>query len=771
MSIEEKEKSKEETKQVEEEIHSEDFQFVLKELLEAYRPILEEDLKRSKELKRLKEEVQEKPPSCEDEIVLADRLFKPFSREEVVLRLLDPEARERFGTVEERSWCLRHLICCLKFGWLLYRARTFRAAVYYLHNYWICVRRILGVDPSDRPLTEEEKADIKSLVQGLAEVYKPFLTEQLRNTEFPADLTEEIITGKLDCMEGITESTQIFDRFLSPELAVALFGKEAFEKYKEDPRFWLCRCLCICAIKFGWCLARAKNFLDVVRCLLYFLRCIRICFWPLTCKLNEPNGCVEENAIPAKNIFRGIEIKGTATGVFCSHYTLEWREAGSVPWRNDGIHYIGSPQPPQGICGIVNGTLGYLETAPMVPAGPVEIRLCVFSTQPGVAAKCCTTLFELKRNLVWIRGVEGIEADTPPGIFDPTAQLKDASGEVRSFGTAVKIFGSAWIGGCVASNIKKYTLNYYPGFVVDPLLPGYVQFWQVDYNTPLQIDSDLNKVFERELTNRWREAKWCLPSPPFPPGSCFTFSNYLQGVRWSTQVPRSYPVEPPGPPFWNSTPLPTINCQSGKYTIRLTVEDTIGNIKHDLQQVWFDNKNIYGKITQIAGVSTCSTVTLSQFAVDGGNCKVPWPAKLLGIAFDEYIEEGNSTPPSDNFDEYRLWIRKDGGPWFTIPIPGPIGPPFIGTSRIGDPGERCLTASPPPGPIPPETPGILTILDMRRLDAVCNPSEPALTLKRGECCGYIVRLRVQDKSICPSLSAGRHRVWDHFPFCICNDLR
>jgi hypothetical protein len=80
------------------------------------------------------------------------------------------------------------------------------------------------------------------------------------------------------------------------------------------------------------------------------------------------------------------------------------------------------------------------------------------------------------------------------------------------------------------------------------------------------------------------------------------------------------------------------------------------------------------------------------------------------------------------------------------------------------------------------TPGILAILDLRRLDAVCNPAEPLLTLDRahkdpsgnevpGECCGYIIWLQVRDKSICPSLSAGRHQVDEFFPFCICNDLR
>ncbi|MCZ7627031.1 MAG: hypothetical protein M5R38_15810 [Candidatus Methylomirabilis sp.] len=58
-----------------EEIHDEDFQFVLRELLNAYRPILEEELSRASAPERLKEEAEKKPPSCEDELALANRIF------------------------------------------------------------------------------------------------------------------------------------------------------------------------------------------------------------------------------------------------------------------------------------------------------------------------------------------------------------------------------------------------------------------------------------------------------------------------------------------------------------------------------------------------------------------------------------------------------------------------------------------------------------------------------------------------------------------------
>ncbi len=764
------------------EIHGEDFQFVLKALADAYRPILEEDLKRARDVEALKKEAERKPPTCDGELQLANRLFESFFTEEVALRLLPAEGREILGPVDRWRWCLLHIRCCTIFGWLVCRGpRTFRAFVYYLYRYWICVRQAVGA-PVSTPLTPDERRDFQTLVEAFAGAYKPYLTDQLASVEFPLGIPDEVVDGKIDCFEGGDALGQVFDRALKPEVAEALLGREAFAKHAQEPFFWFCRCWCLCAIRFGCCLARARNLIDVLFCLLFYWRCLRRCFGPLICEIVEPNGCAEEGEIPAAGILRGVEIKGTATGAFCDHYTLAWRQGGIGPFKTVGIKYPGGAA--HGACGVVSATLGYLETFPHVPPGPVEIQLCLFPTQGS--PQCCSIVFELQRNLVWIRGLEGIEAAEPPGIFDPTAQLEDGAGTVRSFGTGLYVFGSADVRGCTGRDIRRYTLSYHPGFVVDPTLPGFVQFWRVDYNTPLQIEAGNNNRFEEALTARWRQFNW-------PPGACSPAWNWLQQVRWSTQVPQSFPIEPsepqplcPPPALWSSTPLPLSNCQSGRYTLRLTVEDTGGNVRHDLQQVWFDNKDIHGKIDQIAGVPPCATINLSQFAMGGGDCAVAWPAALVGIAYDEYIEEGNLARPSDNFGGYLIRIKKDGGPWFDVPLPGPggppWGPPFVATTRVGDPGVRCANAVPPPGVVPPRTPGILAMLDFRRLDRLCNPAEPALTLDRahigpngelvpGECCGYIVHLRVWDTSICPSLTPGRHQVEDFFPICICNDLR
>ncbi len=765
------------------ELNNPNFQVVLKALLGAYQPILEQQLNLAKNPQQLQKEASV-PPNCADEFAEADALFGKFLNDDIARRLIPEKNREQVGAIENLAWCLRNIRCCLIFGWLVCRGpRTFRAWAYYVYQYWLCVRQAVGT-PVANPPTEAERADFTTLIESLATAYKPYLTDQLASVEFPAGIPDEILNGTIDCFEGQQDTCAIFDRLLTTEAAQALLGKEAFATSSQQPNFWLCRCWCLCSLCFGCCLARARSFIDVVWCLVYYFRCLENCFRPLTCELSAPTGCVQEQAFPNVGIFRGVQIFGTATGFDCDHYILQWRQNGIGPWQSGSIVYPGGAS--QGSCGVIGGLLGYLSTFPMVAAGLVEIQLCVYASDPGVAP-CCTTIdFELNRNLVWIEGIEGIDAATPPGVFDPTAQLVDGSGTVRSFGTALRVFGSAVVGGCSGQSIKRYTLSYQQGFTTTTA-GAWTQFWEVDYNTPYQIDTNLNSIFMQALTSQWEEMDFSSFDPfPTPHWVCSVVGDYLQQAYWSTQNPvGGYAVQYPSPPVscgeapsstWNSTPLALPNCQSGKYTLRLTVEDTLGNKTDNLRQVWFDNKNIYGSIAQLGSFAQCATIDLSAFAGSSADCSVPWPAPLTGIAYDEYILEGTFSVPSDNFGGYSLQIMKAGGGWHSLPIPGPGSPPwsgpFVGTSRVGDPGTRCPTAVPPPGPIPPLTNGILALIDMRRLDAVCNtnPADADLVLQRGECCGFIVYLSVWDTSICPSLPDGRHEVDVEFPFCICNDL-
>ena len=229
---------------------------------------------------------------------------------------------------------------------------------------------------------------------------------------------------------------------------------------------------------------------------------------------------------------------------------------------------------------------------------------------------------------------------------------------MRSFGSALEIMGHAWVGKCAGKEIKRYTLAYQAGFVTDPTLGAWTEFWQVDYATAMQKKAVQTMLFD--LTSFWLHLETCIVPNPTPPPDCLLSIPYneLWPTRWQSgrnypDVPvglQSFPVDPEVPAVvWTSQQLPLVNCQSGRYTIRVDVEDTTGAHFYDVQHVWFDNKKIYGEIDQVAGVPACSTVNLSSFAAPGADCSVVWPGDLLGIAYDEYIEEGNTAIPSDNY--------------------------------------------------------------------------------------------------------------------------
>lgn len=796
------------------EFNNPDFQYVLKALLAAYQPVLEQELNRAKDAAGLEKEAQARPPSCEDEIRLGVDIFGKFLTQDVATRMLPAEARTRLGPVDSWQWCLRHLQCCVIFGWLVCRGpRTFRAYSYYLYRYWICVREALG-DPVSTPPTSEQRQDFHNLVDALANAFRPYLTDQLASVEFPSGIPDEVIDGKINCLEGLDQTCEIFERLLTPATAQSLLGAATFGTHSQEPSFWFCRCWCICAICFGCCLARARSFIDVVWCLVYLFQCLRDCFQPLVCEITKPTAgeCAEEQYFPGPNVL-GVEIVGTAVGAFCDHYTLEWKPAGASDtfYTQMGIVYA-APAPPggPGACGKVNATLGYLSTTMVPVPDDVTVRLCVYAVAGSGTLPCCKTVsFEIFRVRVWISGIHGVRVEDPPGVLNPTAQLKTPNvpaGVVRSFGTCLDITGRAWVGKCTNRQIKRYTLSYQPGFVVGTGGP-WTQFWQVDYLTPLQQKEIQTNDFD--LTSSWIFEPIFLGMPPCAtpsPPDCgipkdWLVNNCWQSGRYLPDVPvapQSFPVDPQAGPTWTSQQLPPINCQSGKYTLLLDVEDTLTNHYYDTQWVWFDNKEIHGKISQVAGVPPCSPINLSTFAAPNADCTKPWPADLLGIAYDEFIIEGDTSIPSDNYamvagvvqGGYELWIKKDGAPdpGHQLPIPGPGAPPWLagpfqGVDRVGDPGTvagpdlrpKCTTASPPPMPST-ETTGMLAQLDLRRLDAVCNPGEPDLTLQRGskgkpgECCGYVLTLLVFDNSVCPLGPDGRHEIEHHFPICICNDL-
>lgn len=796
-------------------INNDDLQYVLKALLEAYQPVLEQQLNLARNPQELQKEAQSRTPNCEDEIAEANRIFEKFVTEDVVLRLIPPDARERLGPVENWRWCLRHLHCCIIFGWLICRGpRTFRAWAYYVSLYWRCVRQTLGT-PVANPPTEDQRRDLQVLIEALGHAYKPYLTDQLASVEFPAGISGEVLSGKINCFEGQEEICAIFRRLLTADAAQALLGKEAFAAHRQDPNFWFCRCLCLCGICFGCCLARARSFFDVFWCLVFYFQCLADCFQPLRCDLTAPTGCTEEKP----GLITGgvaVEIDGTAAGGFFDHYTLEWRQVEGQPcqdnttcppdgtaqpvtgWSCDGISYPGGGS--TGTAPVVGGTLGWLNTTFLAPAS-YEIRVCVYAASPSTPRTCCCIQFDLLKVMVWIERVAGAPVKTGAGWgpFNPDSPIvaSNPGGPVVPLGCCVTVKGSAFVGNCNNRKIKCFDLRYGFGFLPGP---GEIGFNPADYvGSLLSCPPGLGPVCYDPPDEAKKRAPW----------------NWVMGDKALTTSLVQTVIDLFGSPvvvwklqdfcFNSAACLPlSVNdatgcpdahhrCRSGKYTLLLHVTDTMGFDYYDTQQLWFDNKPMTSDVQVafggISGLPGCTDLHLGlqgQFVPPGAPCNKPWPVDLMGIAYDEFIDYTDMTCPSDNFDFYSMTITRQGGPTMSVPITVCTDPgsAFRGICRRGDPGIRCepipaVAGCPPPPPPPSKFLDVLTSLDLRVFDAVCAPSVPApyvippgFSLERGKCCGYAFVLYAQDKTYSDGGGPGNcHWAYSSpWAVCICNDL-
>lgn len=738
-----------------------DFQTVLKALVDVYRPILEEDLKRAGDLQALGQEAEKAPPDCEAEIAAAERLFGQFADEKVALALLPAQARELLGPPERWRECLVHIRCCIIYGWLLCRRpRGFRLSAYYLYRYWLCVRQALGTPVTPGKLSDAERKDLATLIGALAKAYRPYLSDQLATVDFTTGLPEAIDSGEIDCHEGEAEAAAIFEHLMTEETVEALLGAAAFRQESVQPWFWFCRCWCLCAIRFGCCLARARNLVEVYRCLQGYWLCLRECFRPLTCQLTGPDGCVAEEvnaSIPALV----VPITGTAAGLGFTHYVLEW-SLNSIVWH--ATNFVYPPVPPgntvQGTVPVNAGLLAYFDTT-LLNAGTYFVRMTVYGVNHAPVP--CQIIFSVFKKDVRILGVAG-NTDLSTVWSDPAARLVDnvpalctrpASAQEASFGgVCLQILGSAYIAGCDdTQQIKSYTLDYISGDQPDCTVPGWTNFWSVTFTTPAQLRAINMRTDTSVLTAVWTAD--CLVPVPFPPYCLLTDPQGLLS-----------------PSSWNSMTNPGLCQLSGLYTIRLLVQDTTAATYCDTQRVWLDNKSITSLVL-IDAVPKCADLFISQFA-QPPDCSVPWSLPVSGIAYDEYIYESGFPPgvtlttrPNDNFDYYVVSVTKQGGPSISIPIPGPVGSCFYGTSRVGDPGTRCGVT------VGPEVIGLLTSFDLRAIDPTCKASLPyavpdAFTTARGECCVYTFSLTVYDRTSRP---CGVNWEYSEWPVKICNDLK
>ena len=730
-----------------------DFRLVLESLVDAYRPILEEDLKRAGDLDALVKEADGSAPDCEAEIAAAERLFTPFVNEKTMIALLPAQARELLGPAENWRWCLLHIRCCIIFGWLLCRRpRNFRLSAYYLYRYWICVRRTLDTPVTPGRLTDAERRDLATLVNALAKAYRPYLADELATVDFTAGLPQDLDDGAVDCETGEDETAAIFERLMTVETAQALLGAAAFKAHSAQPWFWFCRCWCLCSIRFGCCLARARNLLEVLGCLRFYWTCLRECFRPLTCALTGPDGCVAEEVnvdIPALV----VAVTGTAAGMGFDHYVLEWSRD-SITWH--ATDFVYPPVPPgttvQGTTPVVSSLLAYLNTT-LLDAGTYFVRMTVFGS--GGATTTCQEIFSVFKKDVRILGAGGNTTLDAPWT-DPAARLLDnvpalcsrvaGTYEASFGGGCLEILGSAYVGGCDNLRTKGYTLDWKPGYETDCGTGGWTNFLAIDFTTPAQQRIVNMRMDTSDLTAYWGPD--CLVPLPWPPGGCLL----------NDPTGRLYPSS------WNTL---VGGCNlSGLFTLRLTVTDSMAGTYCDTQRIWLDNKPITALIL-IDAVPKCADLFISQFALPP-DCSVPWNLPVSGIAYDEYIDE--TLPlvrPNDNFDYYAISIEKQGGPSLTIPIPGPGGSCYYGTSRVGDPGTRCGV------PTVAQIIGTLTTFDLRAIDPLCQASLPyvvpaGFATPRGQCCVYIFHLTVYDRTARP---CGVNYATADWPVKICNDLQ
>lgn len=710
----------------EEEIHNEDFQFVLKELLATYQPILEEELRRAQDPARLQKEAQAQPPSCEDELALANRIFEKFYQDEVAVRLLPPEGRELMGSIQRWRWCLLHIRCCTIFGWLVCRGpRTFRAAVYYLYRYWLCVRQVLDT-PVHSPLTPEEQQDFQTLVQALAGAYKPYLNDQLATIEFPGGAPDEVLAGKIDCNEGEAEAAAIFERFLTVDVAPALLGKAAFAKHSQEPFFRFCRCWCLCAIRFGCCLAKARSLIDVWYCLVFYRRCLRDCFRPLICEIARPamHECAEAAFITACAPVVGIQITGTAAGIAFDHYTLRYSYGG--PPVNNAVVYPDCSRPPANPSSstpVFGGTLGYLDVT-LLPPGVTEFTLYLDVFAAGSGHALCTQTFQVKTTAVEITAAAKVNALVAEDPFHPGSFIKliksvnDPNPAVPelSIGGAFSVDGSAYVIGCDRI-MTQFVLNR---FATPPALPV-PTFPNAGGGTLLLPTGAV--VYDDIPAHPWQSG--CFP--------VITPNIILNGnlvALWSSKTchlgmftyttPKVLPV-----PFWNSNPL------NGRYTLHLEVRDRAlpagpfpGSVAAvDQVTVWIDNQAPVGLLKSIGGITGCGDLHLKDY--------VGTTAEIVGVAWDPPIDPtAPQQKPNDNFGSYSMSFQKNGGGGGAIPVP---------------PAPQLRVPNIWPGPLGGAV-GTLTDWDIvAALDGGPGPLPAGSPkLARGDRCAYVITLVVSD---------------------------
>jgi len=718
---------------------NEDLQFALDALLKSYKPILEAELKLAESPSKLIQEVEKRPPTCDEEIELARSIFEKFFTGEVATRLLPEEGREVFGNADQWSWCYRHILCCLIFGWLVCRGpRTYRGFAYYLNRYWRCVREALG-QPVSNPPTAAEKKDFSTLIRILAKAYAPFVQDQIKDLEYPVDIPAEIESGQIDCHADDDAAATVFERLLTPEAAAALFGSAALGQHGREPIFRACRCYCICALEFGCCLARTRTLREALNCLIDFFVCLRKCFQSLIAVIDPPPSCSSLTYAPSCSL-AGIEITGTASGAAFTSYALSYSLGG--PTINDAVVYPDCSRPPANPSSgtaVNGGVLGYLDISLLPPATTqATVFLDVYGS--GGLHVQVSAVFQFAINAIEITAVATVPTFTGQDPFNALpSNIKMVQnvlnpGFERSIGGLISVTGSAYAFGC-GNQMTQYQLAQFgpaPGGVPLPApTPSPTALGGTPLITPV--------VYDGTLAHPWSSG--CTFGPLTP-------NVVLNGdlvAFWSTEScvlpPHSVPKISSNSK-WNSNP-------NGRFVLFLEVDEGPIVAPHtpvvpagdDQVVVWIDNYPVVGLLTQIGKVVGCGDLHLKDY--------VGTTAQVMGIAWDYPIDiTAPQKTPNDNFGSYSLSYQKNGGtpqpflPSDYTPNGAPAGtPPTVRVPNLWQaapplPGQAALLASW----------DIVTALDGGPpTDANCTPPPgKPWQLPRGCRCAYVIELVVGD---------------------------
>ncbi len=636
---------------------SADFQAVLNSLLAAYRPILERELSLSESAANLVKESQAHPPTCDDEIELAQSLFERFFTKDVALSLLPDEGRQVLGNPDQWEWCYRRILCCLIFGWLVCRGpRTFRGFAYYLYQYWRCVRQALG-QPVSIPPTVEEQRDFSTLVKILASAYAPSIKDQVKDLEYPIDIPQEIASGQIDCSVDNDAASSVFQRLCAPDAAAALFGSKVSEQIGQGPIWRNCCCYCVAALEFGCCLGRSKTLIEAFRCLKEFFLQLQRCFEPLIAIIDTPPACSTLTFVAACSNLAGIEIDGTAAGAAFTYYTLTYSLGG--PAINYAVVYPNCSRPPVNPSSAIPvncGVLGYLDID-LLPPATTEVTVYLDVYGSGGLHLQVSGLFQLEINAIQITAVATVAASVGQDPFNPSpfpikmVQNVSHPGLEQSVGGSISVTGSAYAAGCGNLMTQYQLAEFGPALGAIPL-PVPIPSPTALGGTPLIAPV----IYDGTSTHPWQSG--CFLGWPTPN----TILNGDLVASWSTESCWS-----PIPPHTYTVPKISSNEKwasgaSGRYVLFLEVDEAPIVLPHspvvpageDQIVVWIDNYPVTGALTQIGNVVGCGDLHLKDY--------VGTTAPVFGIAWDYPIDVTAAQQiPNDNFGSYALSYQKNGG--------------------------------------------------------------------------------------------------------------